>query len=72
MTVEVTLDEALLERARAYAEEASDSDLLNEALRALIQRSAAQTLADLAGSDPSATAGRRHRPGAGPPSGADE
>jgi Arc/MetJ family transcription regulator len=75
MRIAVTLDDALLARAREYTGLKRTSDVMGAALEALIQREASRRLAMLGGSDPHATlAPRRHsakrlrnRPSASPP-----
>ncbi|MEM7728015.1 MAG: type II toxin-antitoxin system VapB family antitoxin [Pseudomonadota bacterium] len=73
MRTTVTLDKAQLERASELTGIRSRTDLLREALQALIAREAARRLAMLGGSDPNATlAPRRRSPlpeGATPPEG---
>lgn len=61
MRTTVTLDEALLKAASAAAGTSERSTVLNEALRALVERDAARRLARLGGSDPRARASRRRR-----------
>lgn len=61
MRTTVTLDDKLLEDASAAMQNRSRSAVLNEALRALIQRDAARRLARLGGSDPAARAGPRRQ-----------
>jgi Arc/MetJ family transcription regulator len=61
MRTTVTLDDTLLADAQDYTGIQEKSALLNEALRALIQREAARRLALLGGSDPNAKAAPRRR-----------
>ena len=57
----VTLDEALLDRARALSGVRNRSTLLAEALRALIERESARRLARLGGSEPQLEPAPRRR-----------
>jgi len=61
MRTTVTLDEALLSRARTLSGVQDRSALLKEALGALIQRESARRLAKLGGSEPKAKAVSRRR-----------
>jgi len=61
MRTTVTIDEGLLERASAAVGAKERSFVLNEAMRALIQREAARRLARMGGSEPGAVAPRRRR-----------
>lgn len=54
MRTTITLDDELLARAHAISGKTERSELLHEALRALIEREAARRLARLAGSQPDA------------------
>ena len=56
------LDDDLVERAKELTGIQDDSALLQEALKALIERQASRRLAKLGGSDPDAQAGPRRRP----------
>jgi hypothetical protein len=55
------LDEALLEEARRLTGLKEKTALVHAGLEALIARESASRLADLGGSDPGFTAGRRRR-----------
>lgn len=61
MRTTVNLDDALLKAASAAAGTNERSIVLNEALRALVERDAARRLARLGGSDPRARVPRRRR-----------
>jgi len=61
MRTTVTLYPELLARAARILPDTSRSAMLNEALRALIEREAALRLARLGGIDPNARAGPRRR-----------
>ncbi|RJG02060.1 type II toxin-antitoxin system VapB family antitoxin [Noviherbaspirillum sedimenti] len=54
MRTTIILDDDLLKRAHAISGKTERSELLHEALRALIEREAARRLARLAGSQPDA------------------
>jgi Arc/MetJ family transcription regulator len=62
MRTGVTLDDELLARAHELSGLSKRRALLNEALRALIQREAARHLADLGGTMPDMKSIRRRRP----------
>lgn len=62
MRTTVSLDDDLLSAAPEYTDLKETSALVNEALRALVQREAAHRLAKLGGSDPAAWAPARRRP----------
>lgn len=66
MRTTVTLDDELLESARAATGIDERSVLLHEGLKLLIQRAAARRLALLGGSDPTATIPPRRRPALAP------
>lgn len=55
MRTTITLDDELLARAQDITGKAERSELIHEALRALIEREAAKRLAMLAGTRPEAT-----------------
>jgi Arc/MetJ family transcription regulator len=59
--ITVQLDDALLARAAELLGTRDRGELLNEGLRALIQRESARRLAKLGGSIPDATAPPRRR-----------
>lgn len=61
MRTTVTIDDELLDQATAAAGTVNRSEVLNQALRALIERDAARRLARLGGSDPRADAPPRRR-----------
>jgi Arc/MetJ family transcription regulator len=63
MRTTVTLDDALLDRARLLSGVQERSALLKEALSALIQRESARRLAKLGGSEPKLEAVPRRREG---------
>jgi Arc/MetJ family transcription regulator len=63
MRTTVTLDDALLDRARLLSGVQERSALLKEALSALIQRESARRLAKLGGSEPKLEAVPRRRAG---------
>ncbi len=54
MRTTITLDDELLSRAQEITGKTERSDLIHEALRALIEREAAKRLAMLAGTQPQA------------------
>jgi Arc/MetJ family transcription regulator len=58
----LVLDDALIARARAITGITDDSALINEALKALIEREAARQLARLGGSQPQLRPVPRRRP----------
>ena len=62
MRTTVTLDDALLARAKELTGIPSRRDLLSEALEALIARESARRLILMGGSDPKAEAAPRKRP----------
>jgi Arc/MetJ family transcription regulator len=62
MRIAVTLEDDLLATAHELSGVPKRSALLNEALRALIQREAARRLADLGGTMPDMKSVRRRRP----------
>ncbi len=59
MRTTVTIDDQLIDQARALSGTRETSALLTLGLRALIQQERARRLARLGGSDPSATAAPR-------------
>ncbi len=61
MRTTVTIDDALLDRARELSGTEETAALLKQALRVLIQQESARRLARLGGTDPSATAAPRDR-----------
>jgi len=61
MRTTITLDDELLRRAQELSGLTKRSALVDEGLRALIQREATRRLARLGGSDPGATAPLRRR-----------
>lgn len=61
MRTTVTLDDELIEQAKAYSGIAEKSALLRESLKALIQREAARRLARLGGTEPDLAAPPRRR-----------
>ena len=62
MRTTVSLDDELLADAQEYTGINERSALVNEALRALVQREAARRLARLSGSQPDLKPVRRRRP----------
>jgi Arc/MetJ family transcription regulator len=67
MRTTVNLDENLLERAVKLAGPLDRSTVINEGLRALIERESAKRLARLGGSQPKLVAAPRRRSGARQP-----
>lgn len=61
MRTTINLDDKLVEEAQRYSGISEKSELLREALRALIQREVSRRMALLGGSDPTAEAGPRRR-----------
>ena len=61
MRTTLALDDNLVAEAQAYTGLKEKSALVREALKALIEREASHRLARLGGSDPTASAGARHR-----------
>jgi Arc/MetJ family transcription regulator len=57
----VTLDEELLDRAREFTGLQDASELVREALKALVQREAARRLIELGGTEPNLVAPPRRR-----------
>ena len=64
MRTTLILNDALLQEARRLTGLTEKTALVHAGLEALIARESASRLADLGGSDPGATAGRRRRPAA--------
>jgi Arc/MetJ family transcription regulator len=62
MRTTVTLDDELVAQAQEYTGLTEKSELVNRALKALVEREAAHRLARLGGSDPAAKAPPRRRP----------
>ena len=62
MLTTITLDDHLLEEAQSYMGTMGTAELLNEALRALIQRENAQCLINLGGTEPQLEYIPRRRP----------
>lgn len=63
MRTTINLDDKLVEDAQRYSGIGEKSELLREALRALIQREVSRRMALLGGSDSTAEAGPRRRAG---------
>ena len=63
MRTTLALDDELVARAQAYTGLKEKSALVREALKALIEREAAERLIALGGSDPAAAAAPRRRAG---------
>ncbi len=61
MRLTIEVDAVLLARARALTKIPEDSQLVNEALRALVERESARALARHGGSQPGLRAPRRRR-----------
>ena len=59
MRITVTLDDDLLARARRFTGIARRSEIVREALQALVEREASRRMALLGGSDPGASAAPR-------------
>ncbi len=64
MRTTISLDDHLLERARYYTGIKETAALVREALKALVEREAAERLAAMGGSDPDAWVPPRRRPDA--------
>ena len=64
MRTTIILNETLLEEARRLTGVTEKTALVHAGLEALIAREVARRLADLGGTDPGITAGRRRRPAA--------
>lgn len=64
MRTTIILNDALLEEARRLTGLTEKTALVHAGLEALIARESASRLADLGGTDPGATSGRRRRPAA--------
>ncbi len=62
MRTTVTLDDDLLATAQEYTGIKEKSELVNQGLKALVEREAARRLARLGGTQPGFKAGRRRRP----------
>jgi Arc/MetJ family transcription regulator len=63
MRTTINLDDDLLAKAREYTGMTEKSEIVREALRALIQREVSRRMALLGGSDPTAEAAPRRRTG---------
>ncbi len=63
MRTTINLDDDLLAEAQQYTGISEKTEIVREALRALIEREASQRMILLGGSDPKAKAGRRRRSG---------
>lgn len=61
MQTTLVLDDDLIAKAEAYTGLTERSALVNEAMKALVQREAARRIASLGGSQPSLAAPRRRR-----------
>lgn len=64
MRTTITLDDELLDAARAISGVTERNALVREGLKALIERESARRLARLGGSEPTAQAPKRRRPAA--------
>ncbi|MBY0262850.1 MAG: type II toxin-antitoxin system VapB family antitoxin [Phycisphaerales bacterium] len=64
MRTTMNIDDKLLAKAAAYTGISSKTELVHEALRALIAREAGKRLLALGGTDPKAKAAPRKRPAA--------
>jgi Arc/MetJ family transcription regulator len=62
MRTTIALDDDLLAKAQEYTGVKEKSALVNQVLKAFVQREAARRLALLGGSQPGFKAGRRRRP----------
>jgi Arc/MetJ family transcription regulator len=62
MRTTLTLDDELVAKAQAFTGLKEKTDLIREALKALIERESARRLARLGGSERAVTAPRRRRP----------
>jgi Arc/MetJ family transcription regulator len=62
MQATLALDDDLLAKARAFTGLTETSDVVREALKALVERESARRLARLGGSEPEAAAPERRRP----------
>ena len=63
MRTTINLDDDLLAEAQQYTGISEKTEIVREALRALIEREASRRMILLGGSDPKAKAGRRRRSG---------
>ena len=63
MRTTITLDDELLDRARAFAGIEENSALIRKALESFVEREAARRLARLGGSSPGLKAAPRRRAG---------
>lgn len=61
MRTTINLDDELLAKAQRYTGITEKSELIREALRALVQREASRRMVLLGGSDPTAEAAPRRR-----------
>ncbi|MGU3287131.1 type II toxin-antitoxin system VapB family antitoxin [Methylobacterium mesophilicum] len=61
MRTTINLDDDLLAKAQQYTGITEKSEIVREALRALVQREASRRMILLGGSDPNAQAGTRRR-----------
>lgn len=61
MRTTIKLDDELLAKAQRYTGITEKSEIVREALRALVQREASRRMILMGGSDPDATAGPRRR-----------
>ena len=66
MRTTVTIDDKLIDQARALSGTRETSALLKQGLRALIEQESARRLARLGGSDPLATGAPRQRGSSAP------
>lgn len=62
MRTTINLDDELLAKAQRFTGITEKSEIVREALRALVQREASRRMALMGGSDPSAKAAPRRRP----------
>jgi Arc/MetJ family transcription regulator len=62
MQATLALDDDLLAKARAFTGLTETSDVIREALKALVERESARRLARLGGSEPDLAAPERRRP----------
>jgi Arc/MetJ family transcription regulator len=66
MRATIAIDDELFAQAQGYTGLKGDSELINEALKALVERESARTLARMGGSEPDMRPIARRRPTAAP------
>ena len=62
MNTTIVIDDELLAKARKYSDLQGNTELVQEALKAFVEREAARRMAGKGGSDPTAEAAPRRRP----------